>query len=425
MRPLLLALALMVAAPFPAALSPAQASQDDPAAVARGGRLYDDWLKELGEPPPEAAHPAWTGPTTDVATSWRCVSCHGYAYQGDRGQPGIAAMAGATPEAVVAALTAPRHGYGELLKPAELADLAAFVVAGQSHLMERIDPETRRLTGVDPGARAPLYQTICARCHGGDGQAVDTIPPLGELARSDPWRTLHNVLNGHSGGTMPALRALDEAVSLGTLAHLQTLPARERSAAIARGGRLYDDWIKETQAWPPTSVHPAWTGTKADAEDTWRCRDCHGTDYTGRGAAGVGIAGMAGAPDATVVGVLTDATHGYGAVLAPRDLDDLAAFVADGQMRMDWVIDASGRFPGDGSGYRAHYDMLCATCHGARGSDVRTMAPLGRVVHDEPARALHSVLNGHPGETMPPLRVFPEDLAAGILSYVQTLPETR
>jgi hypothetical protein len=53
------------------------------------------------------------------------------------------------------------------------------------------------------------------------------------------------------------------------------------------------------------------------------------------------------------------------------------------------------------------------------------MPPLGRIAASDPWRALHGILNGHPGESMPPLMALPRDAANGILAYIQTLPNHR
>lgn len=424
--------------PLPAAAEASMAS------ITRGGRLYDNWFKELNQPPPATANPAWpagAAAPADAARTWLCVECHGWTYRGaaapaskgSKGSKGINGMAGADPARITAVLKAPGHGYGDLLHDRDLDDLAAFVAHGQSHLVADIDATAPPAAGDGKGA---VYQTVCARCHGGDGKQVESIPPLGDVARENPWMVMHNILNGHAGGVMPSLRALDEALAQDTLAALQSLPATEPAAAIARGGRLYGDWIKETGRSAPREVHPAWTGTAAASPgDTWRCRDCHGWDYQGKDgpaarvspAPAGGLALREGAPSEAIMAVLTDGTHRYGGKLTYRDLTDLAAFVSQGQFRMGWAIDAeTASFHGRGEGYGDHYQTLCASCHGATGTAVRTMSPLGRMVRENPWRALHNVLNGHAGESMPPMRVFPPDMAAAILAYVEnTLPNER
>jgi mono/diheme cytochrome c family protein len=53
------------------------------------------------------------------------------------------------------------------------------------------------------------------------------MPPLGKVARSNPWEALHKILNGHPGENMPALRALDMSILIDVLAYVQTLPTEK------------------------------------------------------------------------------------------------------------------------------------------------------------------------------------------------------
>jgi len=51
---------------------------------------------------------------------------------------------------------------------------------------------------------------------------------------------------------------------------------------IARGGRLYDNWLAELEADTPKSSHPAYpAGGRMKGPATWRCKECHGWDYRG------------------------------------------------------------------------------------------------------------------------------------------------
>jgi mono/diheme cytochrome c family protein len=435
--------ALLVAVAMPA-------WAEEPSSLSRGGRLYDNWYRELGEKPPLQRHPAYPiggAVAAEGAKTWRCVECHGWDYRGKDGQfgrgerytgiKGIAGMAGAAPERVMAVLTDATHGYGEVMDRDDLLDLARFVAAGQTPLMARIDPASGRLVAEIQGT-AGLYQTVCAICHGADGQSIQSIPPLGDLAREDPWQTLHNVVNGHAGGAMPSLRLLEEAQILGILAYMQGLPKREMLASVTRGGRLYGNWARETGRQAPAGPHPAWRGKVEDAAEargTWNCRECHGWDYmgkdgasaTGRHFTGIkGIRAAAGLDPAKIVAILGDETHRYGELLSRRDLLDLANFVSGGQIDMYGPIDRkTGAVAGAPERYASHYQTMCATCHGIDGRRVRTMPSLGRVVQEEPWRALHNVLNGHPGENMPPLRALPEEMVTGILAYAQRLPTRK
>ena len=68
------------------------------------------------------------------------------------------------------------------------------------------------------------YTTICATCHGADGTKIITGLPLGQIARRDPWETLHKVINGHPDEAMPALRVVGIEILTDILAYVQSLP---------------------------------------------------------------------------------------------------------------------------------------------------------------------------------------------------------
>ncbi len=107
-------------------------SEESLSSIVRGGRLYDNWYKEIKEPPPTVPHPAYPADkkyAKDSGASWRCKECYGWDYRGRDG----------------------------------------------------------------------AYST--------GGQKFRTMPPLGKVARSDPWQALHMILNGHPAEEMPSLRA--------------------------------------------------------------------------------------------------------------------------------------------------------------------------------------------------------------------------
>ena len=435
------------------------AAEENLSSIVRGGRLYDNWYRELGEPAPTTPHPAYPADKTyakDPKANWRCTECHGWDYLGmdgaySRGEhftgiKGIRAMAGADPEQVIAILKDETHGYGELMANADFRDLANFVAKGQVDMDLVIDRASKKSKG-EKAERDPYYATICANCHGNDGLKITTMAPLSRIARTDPWKAMHQMLNGHPHETMPALRVLGTKVLADIRASVQTRPAESRMASIVRGGRLYDNWFlvikdrppaKTRPAYPADRKHPAYPprGTYAkNPRSNWRCKECHGWDYAGSAGAyskgehftGIkGIRSMAGAEPAKIVAMLRDETHGYAHVLDDRALRDLANFVGKGQVDMDEYIDRpTNKAKGLGTPYNAYFATICANCHGDDGLKITTMHPLGRVARSNPWEALHKIRNGHPGETMPALRVLDKQVLVGILAYIQTLPAER
>jgi len=439
----LAALAALIAPP-----SGATAEEID-SAIARGGRLYDDWHTELDLHERHISHL----PRPDVSGAAAsgdglCVSCHGWDYHGlpwaDGGS--IAGMAGADTTAIEAVLTNATHGYGTYMDETDLHDLALFVSKGQFDMTQWIDVSSGKAKG-NAEAGAVFFQSICAGCHGADGMDVTDMPPLGTFGRREPWHALHIMMNGHPNGSMPPLRVLNPVDLANTLAYIQALPDRPVIASVVRGGRLYDTWPTEAGRAVPEGWHPAWPQEqRIDAEDkggdaleraqarSWRCVSCHGWDYRGRDGVVIGgtpppfrgINRMEGAPIEDITAVLTDDTHGFGRLLSQRDIMDLATFVSIGQIDMaPWIHPDTGRFLANAEAYEGYYQTICATCHGADGREIKTMPPVGRAVTAEPKRALHSVFNGHPGEDMPPLRAMGVETAAGILSFAETLPTRK
>jgi len=416
------------------------------ASIVRGGRLYDKWYAEIGEAPPGTSHSAYPADgrfAANPSRNWRCTACHGWDYKGRAGAyssgehftgiVGIRGMEGADSERIIAVLKDDTHGYESLLEQEEFRDLANFVSRGQVDMDAFIDRRTK-LARADTSSSQVYFSTICANCHGKDGQKFRNVPSLAKTARDNPWKALHTILNGHPGENMPPLRAFNLEILVGILAYTQTLPTEEILTSIVRGGRLYDNWYKETGKPVPAEPHPTYPEDKAFAkrpEANWRCKECHGWDYRGssgdyaEGAHYTGIRGiqrMAGVDPGEIAQILTDTVHKYEGLLDYRDLEDLANFVSTGQVEMNRFIDPQTRIAkGDKEKHIAFFTSICATCHGVDGRKIKTMQPLGRYARNNPWATLHRMLNGHAEEEMPALRVLEPDILADILAYVQSL----
>jgi len=211
--------------------------------------------------------------------------------------------------------------------------------------------------------------------------------------------------------------------------------AAETESAIARGGRLYDKWFAENKAAKPADDHPAYPhkGGKYGKDASWRCKECHGWDYKGKDGAyasgghatGIkGIQGAAGKDSAAIAAILKDKNHGYtDAMLSAEDMNDLALFVAKGQIDVAKYVDAATKKPkGDAAKGEAYFNTLCAGCHGKDGKKVKDAPPLGSVA-DNAAEMLHKILNGQPGEAMPALRALDPQISADIALHLQSLPK--
>ncbi|MEO5372874.1 MAG: hypothetical protein H7840_01200 [Alphaproteobacteria bacterium] len=418
------------------------------ASVLRGGRLYDNWALEIHKKAPKQAHPAYPAEGKFAHApqqNWRCAECHGWDYEGRDGAfskenehftgiKGIRGMVGADPAKVVALLKDKSHGYDEFLEDADLQDLAAFVSKGQVEVAQYIDRKTTLSRG-NRKRHAAFFETVCINCHGRDGTEMRQTMPLGRFARENPYETLHKVFFGHPGAKMPSSVVLGTELVSDTVAYLQELPSEEILASIVRGGRLYDNWIGETRRTPPKAPHPTYPPGKEfsnSPQDTWRCKECHGWDYMGRdGVYGTGnratgfkgIRALVDANPAAVVSILRDGKHRYDTELDPQDLLDLANFVSKGQIDMDKYIDRESRkVKGDPNRYKSYYEAICSRCHGADGTKITNISPLGHMARQNPWNALHKVLNGHPDEVMTPMRSFDTQISADIVALLQTLP---
>ncbi|MCH7930006.1 MAG: c-type cytochrome [Proteobacteria bacterium] len=205
--------------------------------LAYGGLLYDKWFKVVNAETPATAHPAYPDDGKykgKKGADWRCKECHGWDYQGRDGAyasgkhftgiKGVRGMAGADTDTIIAVLKDKTHGYtGEMMSDADFEALALFVSKGQVDMDRYIDRATRKVKG-DAAKGEAYYNTICANCHGKDGAKVKDMNPMGKVVDGNPWESLHKVLNGQPGETMPAMRALDIQISLDALAYAQGLP---------------------------------------------------------------------------------------------------------------------------------------------------------------------------------------------------------
>ena len=228
------ALAVGVVAPAADALA-----KETLASIVRGGRLYDNWHSETKSPAPKTPHPAYPADkafATNPGANWRCKECHGWDYMGRDGAyargehftgiKGIRGMAGADPEKTISVLKDETHQYDGLMSEQDFRDLANFVAKGQVEMDRYIDRASGMAKGGETRHEA-YYTTICANCHGTDGLRIRTMPPLGAVAKTNPWEALHKILNGHPGENMPALRALDMSILIDVLAYVQTLPTEK------------------------------------------------------------------------------------------------------------------------------------------------------------------------------------------------------
>jgi mono/diheme cytochrome c family protein len=200
-------------------------SQTTPSDLARGAGLYDNWYAMLGVNPPQGNMPIWDRQNTNTrsgADTWRCVTCHGWDYQGNDGAyktgsnytgfPGVFnAGRDKSSDEIIAILSGkddPAHDFSAYLDDQSMRDVALFLNKGLIDDSVMIDPVSYRVSGGDISRGNHLYEDGCASCHGADGTKIifryeGLNATLGDLAAQDPWRFLHKSRFGTPGTAMP------------------------------------------------------------------------------------------------------------------------------------------------------------------------------------------------------------------------------
>ncbi len=203
-----------------AANSPVSARDklQDEIKIARGGQLYDQWSAVLVDKTvPPGNQPIWSRQSMNTrsgADTWRCVSCHGWDYQGtdgaisgtanDTGFSGILDAANQTKEEIenqIGGKNDPQHDFSTFFDQEDIDDLTAFIQDGLIDDNQYIDLVTRKVINGDVQNGKSKYENACASCHGEDGTGLTfryegTEIALGTLAVQDPWRFLHRTRFG-------------------------------------------------------------------------------------------------------------------------------------------------------------------------------------------------------------------------------------
>ena len=203
---------------------------------------------------------------------------------------------------------------------------------------------------------------------------------------------------------------------------------------ITQGGKIYDKWYTALDSETPEGTHPAYPAAgQQSGAGTYRCKECHGWDYmgaagayaTGSHATGiVGIRAAEGGNATELTALIRGGVHKYSAEMIPdEDLDNLVLFLVKGQVDMDQYIDRASKAPkGDAGRGAAHYQTICAVCHGLDGKEPSGMNPFGAQMGN-PWEVMHKILNGQPDEDMPAMRSLDRQVIVDIMAYLTTLPK--
>lgn len=206
--------------------------------LALGGKLYDDIWSASDATPPMARNPAFPDDLdVSVADSWRCVSCHGWSYDGADRAPGseqqkaqfasLRQLHGVEMSALRNRFTRAHPDYlGGLLDNLPLDLILLFLGAGQvDHASFKLD---QPVDAANMARGQDIYEGVCMNCHDPDGKAglpprEGRKPSLGWLARQHPDRVLHRVINGYPGQAMLALRFMEDEAVRDLIAYMRTL----------------------------------------------------------------------------------------------------------------------------------------------------------------------------------------------------------
>lgn len=209
--------------------------------ISYGGRIYDKWYALVDRWTPTETHPSY--PKTSKkkgAETWRCKACHGWDYRGKDGAygdpnnsnytgiKGLRDWVGKNPRDVLPILRDETHQYSQRILPKFAAErLALFITEGQHDMTEWVD-EAGKVKG-DPKVGAPIFQNLCAVCHGYEGKSINFGSPsapkyVGTYAAGNPWETFHKMRNGHAGGIMPSQRWVPMQTLADIAAYAATLP---------------------------------------------------------------------------------------------------------------------------------------------------------------------------------------------------------
>lgn len=186
--------------------------------VTRGAQIYDDWTVVIDNiAVPVGNQAIWSRQTNNSISgidTWRCVTCHGWDYQGANGAfrsgsystgfPGILDAATKSSTEIIAAMDGTedaQHDFTSMLSEDDLNSVVAFIQEGLVNDNEYIDLVTRKVLDGNLSNGRQKYEQVCATCHGEDGTKATfryegAEISLGTLAVQDPWRFLHRTRFG-------------------------------------------------------------------------------------------------------------------------------------------------------------------------------------------------------------------------------------
>ncbi|NIS82124.1 MAG: hypothetical protein GTO14_18380 [Anaerolineales bacterium] len=220
------------------------------------------------------------------------------------------------------------------------------------------------------------------------------------------------------------------------------------TGSATEGGRLYDKWWSEAGVDKPAEDQPLWatqsTNTRSGS-DTWRCKECHGWDYSGvDGAYGSGshftgfpgvLAASSESSPAELLAALDGSAlpdHDFSA-MGEDKLGSLVVFLNEGLVDVSMYVDSDTKAAvgGDPDNGKELYKNACVVCHGEDGRTINFHDPdepeyVGNIALDNPWEFIHKVRVGQPGSdpAMPSAldNNWSMQDVVDVLTYSQSLP---
>lgn len=255
------------------------------------------------------------------------------------------------------------------------------------------------------------------------------------------------LLTACGGGTPRKKTAVGDAPSFNDCVVQAALVADAQlaEANTPDGALLYDSWYTLLEVAGPTTPQPLWatrndTSVQKNADETWRCKNCHGWDYNGKlgfpsllAARSDALATPEGIFCAIKTGTGTVGEHIFGDKLADatgatqeaKDVHiwNLTKFIVDANGIINigsYIASNGGIFNANRQGGKDAYTPSCSGCHGADGAKYADDgAGLGFIALDDPWEMMHKIRFGDPQTvdrlTMPAF----QDVHGGALTLAQ------
>lgn len=206
--------------------------------VSLGGKLYDNYWAGSGASPPAMRNPAFPPDlTASDMDSWRCVSCHGWDYNGaakadgsvqqQKQFVGLRHLQGTDPFNMLELFTRAHPDQKALSTGGLPLDLLLLFLTVGQYDPENFKPE-KSASQKNLSRGRDIFEGVCMSCHDPSGKSGFQVTTgmrssLGWQARNQPRRMIHKIINGVPGESMLALRFMDEPAIADLVAYLKTL----------------------------------------------------------------------------------------------------------------------------------------------------------------------------------------------------------